>query len=225
MIRAGRAVVAVLVAAAVAGCGDGGPRIVRTTTAPPAPSPTPSPAPTPTSPVPVAEPAELDFGRIDFARAETASVTVRPARRAVRLGRTELRGGPAYELSADTCSGRVLQPDSTGCRLEVTVLSRASGQVAARLVLPHAAGVLTVPVTATVPLSYEVMVTVLGSGTVTGDQAGLSCSTTCTVRVVQGSTLTLTGSAPVRWGGDCPGTAPTCRVVVSTPLAVTADFR
>jgi hypothetical protein len=175
--------------------------------------------------VPAAEPAELDFGRIDFARAATASVTVRPARRAVRLGRTELRGGHAYELTADTCSGIELRPDSTGCRLEVTVLSRSTGEVAARLVLPHAAGVLTVPVVATVPLSYEVTVTVLGGGTVTGDQAGLSCSTTCRARVAQGSTLTLTGSAPVRWGGDCAGTARTCVVVVGTPLGITADFR
>ena len=229
MIRTGRRVLgAALVATAVAGCGADGPRIVRTTE-PPATSavPTATPRPTPTSPVPVADPAALDFGRIDFARPATATVTVRPARRAVRLGRTELRGGPAYELTADTCSGRRLLPDSAGCRLEVTVLSRATGDVAARLVLPHDAGTLTVPVSASVPLSYAVTVTVLGAGTVTGDRVGLSCSGTCTVRVPQGGTLTLTGSAPARWGGDCAaaGTAPACRVVVGTPLEITADFR
>ena len=69
------------------------------------------------------------------------------------------------------------------------------------------------------------MVTVLGAGTVTGDQAGLSCSASCTARVAQRSVLTLTGSGPVRWGGDCAGTAPTCRVLVGTPLDITADFR
>lgn len=227
MIRAGRAVAGVVLAATLAGCGAAGPRIVVRTSEPPATPATSTPTtprPTPTSPLPVAEPAELDFGRIDFARPATASIAVRPARRTVRLGRTELRGGPAYELTADTCSGTELRPDSAGCRLEVTVLSRASGEVAARLVLPHTAGALTVPVTATVPLSYEVTVTVRGAGSVTGDLAGLSCSTFCRARIPQGGTLTLTGSAPVRWGGDCAGTAPTCRVVVSTPLAITADF-
>jgi hypothetical protein len=221
-------VLAVLVAAAVVGCGEGGPRIVRTTgPAPPPASTSAAPRPPPTSPVPVAEPAELDFGRIDFARAATASVTVRPARRPVLFGRTELRGGPAYDLTADTCSGRRLLPDSAGCRLQVTVLSRVTGQVAARLVLPYDTGTLTVPVSATVPLSYAISVTILGAGSVTGDQAGLSCSASCTVRIPKGSTLTLTTSAPARWGGACAaaGTAPVCRVVVGTPLDVTADFR
>jgi hypothetical protein len=229
--RATRCAVAVLVAAAVVGCGEGGPRIVRTTD-PPASSTTttptiPAPRPTPTSPVPVAEPAELDFGRIDFARPSTAVVTVRPARQPVRFGRTELRGGPAYDLTADTCSGVRLLPESDGCRLEVTVLSRATGEVAARLVLPYDAGTLTVPVSATVPLSYAVSVTVLGAGTVTGDQVGLSCSSSCTARIPHGSTLTLTGSTPARWGGACAaaGTAPVCRVAVATPLEITADFR
>ncbi len=227
MIRAGRAVGVGLVAAALAGCGAGGPRIVRTTEPPATVSSTAIPRPTPTSAVPVAEPAELDFGRIDFARPATASVTVRPARRPIRLGRTELRGGPAYELTADTCSGRVLAPDADGCRLEVTVLARASGDVAARLVLPYAGGTLAVPLSATVPLSYAVWVTVLGAGSVTGDQAGLSCSGSCMSRVAQGATLTLTASGPARWGGACAsaGTSTTCRVSVGTPLQVTADFR
>ena len=234
MTRAGRRSVAVgvavLVASALAGCGSGGPRIVRTTD-PAASSPvtasTTAPRPLPTSPLPVAEPAELAFGQIDFAQPTSAAVTVRPARRPVRFGRTELRSGPAYDLTADTCSGRRLLPDSDGCRLEVTVLSRATGELAARLVLPYDGGTLTVPVSATVPLSYAVSVTVLGAGSVTGDRAGLSCAGTCMVRIPQGSTLTLTGSAPARWGGACAaaGTAPVCRVKVSVPLEITADFR
>lgn len=225
MIRAGRVGAALaLVAVALAGCGAGDARIVRRSDPPSPAAPTTTPPPRPTSPLPVAQPAALAFGRIDFARPATAAVTVRPGRRTVRLGRTELRGGTAYELTGDTCSGRTLRPDSPACRLEVTVLSRASGDFAARLVLPHDAGTLTVPVTATVPLSYEVTVTVRGAGVVTGDLAGLSCSATCRARVPQGVALTLTASAPVRWGGDCTGTAPTCRLLVSTPRQVTADF-
>lgn len=227
-----RAAAALLVAGVLAGCGADGPRIGAgpTTTSPLAASSTAAstpPPPYPTSPVPVAEPAELDFGRIDLDRPATATVTVRPARRPVRFGRTELRSGPAYDLTADTCSGQRLLPTSQACRLEVTVLSRATGEVAARLVLPSDAGTLTVPVSATVPLSYAVMITVLGAGTVTGDRAGISCSSSCSARVAQGTTLTLTGSAAARWGGSCAaaGRAPACRVTVAAPLQISADFR
>jgi hypothetical protein len=212
-----------LAAMALAGCGATEARIVRRSE-PPTAAPAPATTPPPPTLLPVAVPAALDFGRIDFAQPATAAVTVKPGRRTVRLGRTELRGGTAYELTGDTCSGTTLRPDSPGCRLEVTVLSRASGEFVARLVLPHDAGTLAVPVTATVPLSYEVTVTVRGGGSVTGDLAGLACSDTCRARIPQGSTLTLTASAPVRWGGDCAGTAPTCRLLVSTPRQVTADL-
>lgn len=225
-----RVVVAGLVLVLLPGCGAGAPRISRsgepapTSTAAPVSS---SPVPTPTSPVPVAEPAELRIGAIDFGRPATATVRVRPARRPVTFGRTELRGNAAYELSADTCSGQRLLPTGDGCRLEVTVLSRVTGEVAARLVLPSDAGALSVPVTATVPLSYTVTLSVLGAGTVTGDLAGVSCSGRCSARVAQGSALTLTSSAPVRWGGACAtaGVGTACRVTVDTPLEITADFR
>lgn len=227
-----RAGLALALTAVLAGCGADGPRISRSTEpatsgASPSPTPSPTPRPTPTSPVPVAEPAELDFGQIDFDRPATATVTVRPARRPVRFGRVELRGGPAFELTGDTCSGVRLLPTAEGCRLELTVLSRATGEVAARLVLPSDAGPLTVPVSATVPLSYAVTITVRGGGTVTGDLAGISCSASCLARVPQGSVLTLTGSTPARWGGACAaaGTAASCRVTVAAPLQVSADFR
>jgi len=195
-----------------------------------APGPAPAPAPGTTRPaatgaVPVAEPARLVVGDLEIDRPATVSVLVRPARVPVTFGATELRGGDAYELTGDGCSGRRLLPTDEGCRLEVTVLARGTGAYAARLVLPHDRGTLAVPVTATVPLSYTVVVTVLGNGTVTGDRGGISCSRRCMARVAQGATLTLTGSASASWSGACAGRSTTCRAPVGTPLEITADFR
>jgi hypothetical protein len=173
----------------------------------------------------VAEPARLVIENLEIGRPATASVLVRPARVPVLFGRTELRGGVAYELTGDECSGRRLMPTDAGCRLEVTVLARGTGEFAARLVLPHDRGRLTVPVVATVPLSYTVVLTVLGDGTVSGDVAGLSCSDRCTRRVPQGSVLTLTAPREVTWSGACVSRGTSCRARVDTPLQITADFR
>ena len=219
----------VLVAAAavslVAGCSAG-------PAAEPAPGPAPAPAPAATTTraaatgaEPVAEPARLAIGDVEIGRPVTASVLVRPARVPVRFAATELRGGVAYELTGDGCSGRRLAPTDEGCRLEVTVLARGTGEYAARLVLPHDRGKLTVPVVATVPLSYTVVVTVLGNGTVSGDLAGISCSGRCSSRVAQGATLTLTAPQDVTWSGACTSRGTRCRARVDTPLEITADFR
>lgn len=198
----------------------------------PGPGPPVGPAPTTVAattvaagPGPVAVPGELRIGAVEIDRATTATVLVRPANRPVSFGRTELRGNAAYELTGDTCSRTTLRPADEGCRLEVTVLARATGDVAARLVLPWNRGTLAVPVSATVPLSYTVTLAVLGGGTVTGDRAGIDCSGRCTARVAQGSVLTLTATGRPRWSGACGGAAPTCRVTVRGPLSVTADFR
>ena len=231
--------VTVALAVVLAGCAGGGPRISRSTDPPatptasapprPTPSPTSSPPPSSTSPFPLADPARLDFGRLLPSRAVTATVTVRPGRRTVRLGATELRGSPAYDVTGDTCSGRVLTADSGGCRIEVTVLTRATGEVSARLVLPTGTGSrpLVVPLTGTVPLSYTVSLTVLGAGAVTVEGYDLSCSDSCTARIPQGAALTLTASSAARWGGACAaaGSAPTCRVTVGGPLQISVDFR
>lgn len=200
--------------------------------------PAPSAAPVPTTvatttttttvaagPGPVAVPGELRIGAVEIDRATTATVLVMPANRPVSFGRTELRGNAAYELTGDTCSRTTLRPADEGCWLEVTVLARATGDVAARLVLPWNRGILAVPVSATVPLSYTVTLAVLGAGTVTGDRAGIDCSGRCTARVAQGSVLTLTATGRPRWSGACGGAAPTCRVTVRAPLSITADFR
>lgn len=224
----GRPLAAAAVLALVAGCAGG--------TAVPEPEPAPAssattaaatsaPAPRATSAVPVAVPGTLALGAVEIDRAATGSVEVRPARRAVSFGRTELRGNAAWELTGDTCAGRTLRPQDAPCRLTVTVLPRATGDLAARLVLPWDGGTLAVPVSAAVPLSYTVVVTVLGRGTVTGDRGGVVCSDRCTARVAQGTTLTLTGSGPARWSGACSGTTDRCRVAVAAPLQVTADFR
>jgi hypothetical protein len=69
----------------------------------------------------------------------------------------------------------------------------------------------------------------LGTGSVTSSPAGISCGTTCNATF--GSVLvTLTaapaaGSAFVRWGGDCSGTAATCTINLSTARSVRAEFR
>jgi hypothetical protein len=220
---AGRPSVAGTVAAGLllAGCAAG-----------PVPGPVPSttgPVPTttvpvPTSAVPVAVPGELALGAVELGRPAAGTVEVRPARRPVSFGRTELRGSGAWELTGDTCSGRTLRPVDPPCRLEVTVLGRSTGDLAAKLVLPWDRGTLAVPVRARIPVSYTVTLTVRG-GRVTGDRGGLDCRDRCTARVALGTVLTLTAEGgPPRWGGDCAGTAPTCRVTVSAPRAVSADF-
>ena len=213
-----RVLAAVAVAGLIAGCtGE---------VAAPGPSPTPVPVvTTPASVVPVAVPGVVRIGAVEIDRAATGSVEVRPARRAVTFGRTELRGNSAWELTGDTCGGRTLRPQDPPCRLEVTVLPRATGDLAARLVLPYGGRTLAVPLSATVPLSYTVVVTVLGGGSVTGDRAGIACSGRCTARVAQGSVLTLTATGTPRWSGGCTGAQATCRVTVATPLEITADFR
>lgn len=214
-----RRVGAILVAAdLVSGCAGAAP-------APPPPAASTTAPPLPTSAVPVAVPGTLALGAVEIDRPATGTVEVRPARRAVTFGRTELRGNAAWDLTGDTCAGRTLRPQDPPCRLEVTVRPRATGDLAARLVLPWDGGALAVPVAATVLLSYTVVVTVRGGGTVTGDRAGITCSARCTARVTQGAVLTLTAATGTpRWSGACTGTAATCRVPVTTPLDVTADF-
>jgi hypothetical protein len=72
-----------------------------------------------------------------------------------------------------------------------------------------------------------VRVTTAGPGRVSG--GGISCGVTCAANVGAG-TLDLVatptpGAAFERWGGDCSGTAPTCRLTLSAAKAVTATFR
>jgi hypothetical protein len=77
--------------------------------------------------------------------------------------------------------------------------------------------------------SLGVSLTGAGSGTVTGNPAGIACGNTCSASHVDGTSVVLTaapagGSAFVQWGGDCAGTAATATVVLTAPHACTAQF-
>ena len=68
-----------------------------------------------------------------------------------------------------------------------------------------------------------------GSGSVTGNPAGIACGTTCSASHVDGTSVVLTaapavGSAFVQWGGDCAGTATSATIVLTAPRACTAQF-
>ncbi|HUD65031.1 MAG TPA: alkaline phosphatase family protein [Candidatus Sulfotelmatobacter sp.] len=78
--------------------------------------------------------------------------------------------------------------------------------------------------------SYQLMVSLGGSGTVTGSPAGISCQPTCTASLAAGTSVKLTalaekGSYFAGWSGACKGTSNTCQVTMNSSLAVTATFR
>jgi hypothetical protein len=68
-----------------------------------------------------------------------------------------------------------------------------------------------------------------GSGTVTSNPVAIDCGKTCSAKVVQGATLTLSatpaaGQHFVNWSGACSGTAPTCSVTITRDTQVQAVF-
>jgi hypothetical protein len=72
-----------------------------------------------------------------------------------------------------------------------------------------------------------VTVTKVGSGTVTGGK--INCGNVCTTQVVAGTPLTLTANTPGSavfggWTGDCASADPTCSLVVTRSMNVTATF-
>jgi len=78
--------------------------------------------------------------------------------------------------------------------------------------------------------SYQLMVRLGGSGTVTSSPAGISCRPTCTASLATGTSVKLTalaakGSYFAGWSGACKGTSHTCQFTVNSNLAVTATFR
>ena len=91
--------------------------------------------------------------------------------------------------------------------------------------------------TATTTTPKKLTVTVNGSGSVQSTPSGISCgniwdfsSTSCAATYPAGTTVTLTAT-PQNWtslkgwsGGGCSGTKPTCTVVMSADLNVTATF-
>lgn len=78
------------------------------------------------------------------------------------------------------------------------------------------------------PAIYEVTISVTGAGAVTAP-TGISCRSTCTSSISQGTVLALSASADagqrfVEWGGACSGTLSSCTVTVGARLSVTARF-
>lgn len=68
-----------------------------------------------------------------------------------------------------------------------------------------------------------------GTGRVTSLPPGIDCGPTCAASFPDGSSVTLIanaddGSTFAGWSGACGGTDPSCTVVMSAPLAVTARF-
>ena len=91
------------------------------------------------------------------------------------------------------------------------------------------------------PYSNEVCVTtpvqkfglsasLIGSGTLTGNPAGINCPTDCTEDYVAGTQVTLTptpssGAKFASWGGDCTGQGSTCVLTMSATKNVAATFQ
>jgi hypothetical protein len=80
-------------------------------------------------------------------------------------------------------------------------------------------------------LSFPVVVTTMGSGTVTSDPAGIACGAQCSAEFGDGVMVELTatpdaGSAFGGWDGDCMGfgSDPRCTVLVDQALDVEARF-
>lgn len=69
----------------------------------------------------------------------------------------------------------------------------------------------------------------LGSGTVTSNPAGISCTGQCQGSFAKNSTIELTaapssGSSFAGWGGDCSGSAPVCALLLDQQRSATARF-
>jgi hypothetical protein len=69
-----------------------------------------------------------------------------------------------------------------------------------------------------------------GTGTITSDTGGISCSPTCSAAYPAGTTVTLTatpalGSSLSSFAGCTPGAANTCTVVMTSAKTVTATFQ
>ena len=68
-----------------------------------------------------------------------------------------------------------------------------------------------------------------GKGLITSTPAGISCGTTCSVKAVPGTNITLSilpepGFRFVNWTGACTGTAATCTLAVNGTASVQANL-
>lgn len=76
---------------------------------------------------------------------------------------------------------------------------------------------------------FDLGVTVVGSGSVTSQPAGISCGSACSASFSAGAVVTLTatpgaGQVFSAWSGACSGSAATCTLTMSAARAATATF-
>lgn len=85
-------------------------------------------------------------------------------------------------------------------------------------------------VTATFAPQFTLSVSSGKAGTVVSNPAAIDCGKTCSAKVVQGTTVTLTatpvaGAKFLGWSGACSGTSLTCSVTMSKDTSVQANFK
>ncbi len=83
--------------------------------------------------------------------------------------------------------------------------------------------------TVATPLTYQLGISVTGKGTVKAP-GGLTCTSSCSVSINAGGTVTLTetpekGFSFSGWGGDCAGTGTTCSLTLDGNKNVSATFK
>lgn len=85
-------------------------------------------------------------------------------------------------------------------------------------------------VTATFAPQFTLSVSSGKAGSVVSNPAAIDCGKTCSAKVVQGTTVTLTatpvaGAKFLGWGGACSGTTLTCTVRMTKDTSVQANFK
>lgn len=79
-------------------------------------------------------------------------------------------------------------------------------------------------------VTYDLTVSVTGSGTVTGAGGAINCGTACSAQLADNTSVTLTatpaaGHRFVSWGGACSGQTTSCTVQMNAAKSVSASFQ
>jgi hypothetical protein len=159
-----------------------------------------SPSPRPATPL-SAQPAQIDFGRIDITPGAAASskiLTLRnPNDRAITVQWATIAGSPAYTIADTDCTAHPIPSHST-CTVDLRFAPHVLGPSTARILLTQAKGeVSTIPLTGsgytelnltidppTVPVGVPAI-------TVQDDHGLLTCHTSCQVQVTSPAQATL----------------------------------